>query len=126
MDRCRSLWERLYPNVKKPETYFSRMVPGIRRGGRTRARCGLRRRRRREPLCRRNAGFSVGLDTDYDALKRNSYVHFKVVGAVDALPFKEGVFGTVTAQYALEHFRNPRECIGESHASRAPAVRSFS
>ena len=112
-DRCRSLWERLYPGVKKPETYFREWYKesAARGGPALDAGCGAGGSV--DHTAAAGASFSIGLDTGLDALKRNPNVHFKVAGAMDALPFKDGVFGTVTAQYAIEHLERPRECLRE-------------
>jgi len=108
---CKSLWERLYPDVKKPETYFRGWYAEAVKTGEPvlDAGCGAG-----GSINHNSSGIiSVGLDTDVEALKRNTNVLYKVVGLIDSLPFRDGTFGTITAQYAIEHLAAPDVCFKE-------------
>jgi SAM-dependent methyltransferase len=122
-ERCRSLWERLYPNVKKPETYFSEWYKDSMAAGGLVLDAGCGAGGSADHTA--SGSFSVGLDTDLDALKRNRNVHFKVAGSIDAMPFKDGVFGTVTSQYAIEHLEKPLDCFREISRVSKPAGTFF-
>lgn len=111
--RCAALWEQLYPEVKRPETrlreWYREAVPGARAA--LDAGCGPGGsidHAREAP-----GALTVGLDMDFESLKRNPCVKLKVVGSAESLPFRDGAFDIVAAQYVLEHIENPRAALSE-------------
>ncbi|MFA6447926.1 MAG: class I SAM-dependent methyltransferase [bacterium] len=114
LERCRSLWERMYPDIKKPETYFRGWnAESAAEGSGPTLDAGCGSGGSVDFKAVPGAGFSVGMDIDLEALKRNPNALFKVAGSMDALPFKDGTFGVITSQYALEHLERPRESFAE-------------
>jgi ubiquinone/menaquinone biosynthesis C-methylase UbiE len=49
----------------------------------------------------------VGIDADADDVARNRYLHEKIVGDIEKLPFAEGSFDLLTARSVVEHIEAP-------------------
>jgi len=107
IQKCQKLWERIYPQVKMPHTYYREMFYES----------------KKEKVLEIGAGndsaldlsdtFSVGIDIDEEALRNNSSIKYRVVASAHALPFANSVFDTVVTQYVLEHIEKPDSAFSE-------------
>ncbi len=111
--KCAALWERLYPNVKKPETHLREWHREAAAGTLASLDAGCGSGGSIDHASALPDAVTVGLDMDFEALKSNQRVKYKVVGSVEALPFADDAFGLVTSQYVLEHIGNPTAAFGE-------------
>ena len=68
--------------------------------------------------CADRAAMLVGLDPDAASVRRNSYVHHRVVGL--QLPFRDGAFNLVTANMVFEHLEHPAEVLAEIRRVLSP------
>jgi len=57
------------------------------------------------------AALLVGLDPDAESVRRNGYVHHRVVGL--DLPFRDASFNLVTANMVFEHLEHPDKVLRE-------------
>lgn len=57
----------------------------------------------------------VGLDYEFDSVRKHKSIHKKAVGDVYRLPLKSGSFDLVTANMVMEHIQNPAVAFGEIH-----------
>ena len=55
----------------------------------------------------------VGLDHQYDALKKHDTIRHKIHGNISQLPFKSKCFDIVTSNMVFEHLREPRAQLQE-------------
>ena len=55
----------------------------------------------------------VGVDLDWEGLRRNPFVHHKIYGNLEALPFPNGSFDVVTANMVVEHLDHPAQVLTE-------------
>lgn len=55
----------------------------------------------------------VGLDIDGELLKKNTYVHYRVLGNAQILPFADGIFDVVITRALVEHLTAPRSAFSE-------------
>jgi SAM-dependent methyltransferase len=55
----------------------------------------------------KSAPFVVGLDADYDAIKRHRSISNLCLGDISRLPFRDGSFDLVTANMVVEHLADP-------------------
>jgi len=53
------------------------------------------------------ARLAVGVDLDFDSLRRHRSFHLTVCASVDCLPFASGTFDLVTCNMMAEHLPNP-------------------
>lgn len=113
IERCRRLWERLYPDVKKPETHLREWYAEAAKNSNFILDLGCGAGGAVNHTEKAAGSASVGLDVDFESLKRNTSVRFRVVGSADALPFRNGVFDVATAQYVLEHLESPEKTFSE-------------
>ncbi len=49
----------------------------------------------------------VGIDADADDVAQNRYLHERIVGDIEQLPFEEGSFDLLTARSVVEHIETP-------------------
>jgi ubiquinone/menaquinone biosynthesis C-methylase UbiE len=113
LEKCRRLWESLYPEVRKPETHLREWYRDSAAGGGAVLDVGCGAGGAIECAKDIPGAVTVGIDPDFESLKRNGNVRFRVAASADALPFRDGVFSTVTAQYVLEHLPNPEKSFSE-------------
>jgi len=121
-DLCNDYWVRRYPDVKMPQTYFLWWYRQAARPGGMLLDVGCSDGGSVDHSKEAPAMTAVGADVDFEALKRNTFVKYKVVASADALPFRDGVFDLVTAQYVIEHLGSPEKSFSEfSRVSRPGA-----
>ena len=85
--RCRELWERLYPEVKKPQTYFRGWYEEAAGPGSAVLDLGAGAGGSMDHTGGAKGVTSVGMDIDIAALKSNESIHHAVAGSSDRLPF---------------------------------------
>ena len=68
--------------------------------------------------CAARAQVLVGLDPDADSVRRNRFVHHRVVGL--QLPFRDGSFNLVTANMVFEHLEHPEQVLAEIRRVLSP------
>lgn len=56
---------------------------------------------------------AVGVDLDFDSLRRHRSFHLTVCSSVDFLPFASGTFDLVTCNMVAEHLPNPEVTLRE-------------
>ena len=112
-ERCAAAWERRYPHVKQPHTYLREWYDedAPRAAWILDAGCGPGGSINH--IASAPNAVAVGLDPDEDALRANPNVSLRVVGSVHAMPFRDGAFDLITAQYVLEHVAEPQPSFKE-------------
>jgi ubiquinone/menaquinone biosynthesis C-methylase UbiE len=55
----------------------------------------------------------VGIDLDADALSRHAGLSHRILGNIEALPFRNNTFSLVTANMVIEHVANPATLFAE-------------
>ena len=55
----------------------------------------------------------VGVDIAFEAVRDNPDIESRVVGDIQALPFRDGSFDLVTANMVVEHIESPVEMLSE-------------
>ena len=69
------------------------------------------------------AGFTVGLDPDLDALRRNACLRDRVAAIGERLPFSNGTFDVVVSAWVFEHLVDPRRAVAEIRRVLKPGGR---
>jgi len=59
------------------------------------------------------AGIVVGLDYDFEAVRRHSSIAYRCRGDIGSLPFESGSFDLVTANMVVEHLDHPERQFRE-------------
>ena len=59
------------------------------------------------------AGVVVGLDYDFESVRRHATIAFRCRGNIGALPFHDGTFDLVTANKVVEHLDRPERPFRE-------------
>lgn len=55
----------------------------------------------------------VGIDLDWEGLRKNPVVHHRIYGSLEALPFSTAHFNVVTANMVVEHLSHPAQVLSE-------------
>ena len=66
------------------------------------------------------SGIVVGIDADYDSLRKHAGLERKVLGNIQRLPFKDTCFDLVTANVVVEHVSDPGALLAEVHRVLKP------
>jgi ubiquinone/menaquinone biosynthesis C-methylase UbiE len=61
------------------------------------------------------AGETYGIDPDAEALEKNTFIHNKIVGTAEKMPFENDFFDVITSAWVLEHLDDPERVFGEIH-----------
>src|SRR6185369_11263382 len=61
-----------------------------------------------------------GLDGDAESIGQHPLIHKKVLGDINALPFRDGAFTVVSANMVMEHIADPAATLGEMRRVLAP------
>ena len=62
----------------------------------------------------------VGIDLDWDGLRKNPIVSDKIFGNLEKLPFRSGVFDVATANMVAEHLERPDAVLQEIYRVLRP------
>ena len=65
------------------------------------------------------------VDLDWEGLRRNPFVHYKIYGNLEALPFPNGSFDVVTANMVVEHLDHPAQVLTEVKRLLSPNGKFF-
>jgi len=60
------------------------------------------------------AKLMVGVDLDWEGLRKNPFLHHKIYGNLDAVPLKSGSFYEITANMVVEHLEHPAAVLLEA------------
>ncbi len=63
---------------------------------------------------------TYGLDSDSEALEKNTIIQNKKVGTAENLPFLDNFFDIVVLEWVLEHLENPQEVFDEIYRVLKP------
>jgi len=72
---------------------------------------------------RRSDGTCIGIDMDFDSLTRNQAVNHLVLGNLEHLPFRDGVFDLIVSSNVLEHLEKPAPVFYEFSRIAKPNAR---
>ena len=67
----------------------------------------------------------VGVDLDWEGLRRNPYLHHKIYGNLEAIPLPDRSFDVVTANMVVEHLDRPAKVLSEVKRLLRPDGRFF-
>jgi len=66
------------------------------------------------------SGKLIGIDLDWDGLRKNQAVDGRVFGNLETMPFREGSFAVVTANMVVEHLSDPGRVLAEVYRVLRP------
>jgi SAM-dependent methyltransferase len=66
---------------------------------------------------------AVGIDLDWEGLRRHPRLDRKVFGTLEALPFQSGAYDVISANMVVEHLTDPGRVLREVHRLLRPGGR---
>ncbi len=57
----------------------------------------------------------IGLDRDRSGMLKHKFIHCRILGDLEYLPFRSGAFNLITANMVVEHVKNPASLLQEGH-----------
>lgn len=66
------------------------------------------------------SGHVVGIDLDWEGMKKNTGVHGKIFGNLEQLPLRTSQFDLVTANMVVEHLGSPSKVLAEVYRVLRP------
>jgi ubiquinone/menaquinone biosynthesis C-methylase UbiE len=57
----------------------------------------------------------IGLDRDHSGMRKHKFIHRRILGDLEHLPFRSGTFNLVTANMVVEHVKDPASLLREVH-----------
>lgn len=66
------------------------------------------------------ASLLVGVDLDFEGLRKNHFAHLRIMANLEQLPIPTGGFDLVTANMVMEHVENPGPVLAEVRRVLAP------
>ncbi|HEX7344225.1 MAG TPA: class I SAM-dependent methyltransferase [bacterium] len=62
----------------------------------------------------------IGLDRECSGMLKHKFIHRRILGDLEYLPFRSGAFNLITANMVVEHVKNPASLLQEVHRSLQP------
>jgi ubiquinone/menaquinone biosynthesis C-methylase UbiE len=75
---------------------------------------------REEQELAERASVLVGVDLDFDSLRKNRFAHLRIKANLEQLPIPACSFDLVTANMVMEHVEHPKTVLQEAHRVLGP------